>query len=117
MNVVADHLMESLSQRTEVSDAIDAWINLKETQWNYRSQRPTLARIIRVLQFIGVQCDIEEVVYDYPNRFTRNSPRRYITLEIERENIPSGLRAFPNSVLRPVAFITSCAYGMLVPIL
>ncbi len=95
MSIVAEHLKESLSQRTEVREAIDAWISLKETQWNYRGQRPTLARIIKVLQFIGLQCDIEEVVYDYPNRFTRNSPRRYITLEIERDNIPNGLRGLP----------------------
>ena len=56
---------------------------------------PALRNILRILQFLGLQCDTEEMVYDSPRRFTRNSPRRDITLQIESENIPVGLRGMP----------------------
>ena len=95
MTTLPDHLTNSRNQRDDVIEAIETWANLKAVQWNNRSQMPTLRNILRILQFVGLQCDAEEVVYDFPRRLTRNSPRRDITLQIEPENIPTGLRGMP----------------------
>ena len=95
MTALPDHLRDSQSQREEVMKAIQAWTHLKAVQWNNRGQTPTLRNILRILQFVGMQCDMEEIEYDSPRKFTRNSPRRDLTLQIEPENIPSGLRGIP----------------------
>ena len=95
MTTLPDHLKDSRNQREEVIEAIGIWTNLKAVQWNNRGQMPTLRNILRLLQFLGLPCDTEEIVFDSPRRFTRNSNRRDITLQIESENIPSGLRGVP----------------------
>ena len=95
MTILPDRLTRSPNQRADVIEAIEAWNDLKKTRWDHRGQKPTLQNILRILQFVGLQCDTEEVKYDSPRRFTRNSPRRDLTLQIEPENIPAGLRGIP----------------------
>ena len=95
MPTLPDHLKSSRIQRREVAEAIEAWADLKAAQWNRRGQMPTLSNILKILQFVGLQCDKEEVLHDSPRRFTRNTPRRDITIQIEPEYVPTGLRGIP----------------------
>ena len=89
------HLVESPTHRSDVLEAVEAWRTLRNTQWNYRAQRPALENIVRILQFLGLQCDARGVT-DVSTRSTaRNSPaRRHITVEVaQEENIT--LRGIP----------------------
>ena len=88
MASLPSHLVESSTRRNDVLGAIEAWRTLRNTQWNYRAQRPALENIVRILQFLGLQCDARGVT-DVSTRSTaRNSPaRRHITVQVAQEEI------------------------------
>ena len=86
------HLIESNTRRTEVIGAIQAWRSLKDTQWNNRGQRPALENILKILNFIGVQCDSRGVSED-STRSRRNLAREF-TVELEQEGMTQ-LRGIP----------------------
>ena len=73
---IPQHLIDSEVQRQEVADAIRSWMSLKNTQWNNRSQRPALENILKILNFIGVQCDSHGVSKD-STRGRRNLAREF----------------------------------------
>ena len=95
MATIPQHLVESRSRRAEVLEAIEAWRTLRKTQWNNRSQRPALENIVRILQFLGLQCDTQDVTDDSTRSTVGNSPaRRHITVEVPQEEIIT-LRGVP----------------------
>ena len=95
MTSLPSHLAESLSRRNDVLEAIEAWRTLRNTQWNNREHRPALENIVRILQFLGLQCDAQGVT-DVSTRSTaRNSPaRRHIIVQVAQEEIIT-LRGIP----------------------
>ena len=76
------HLIDSRERREEVDDAIKAWRALRGTQWNRREQIPALENIFKILQFIGLKCDLRDLQSDDT---TRNGSRRHISVKIEQE--------------------------------
>ncbi len=80
--------VESDAQRQEVSDAIQAWMDLKNVPWYRREQRPALENILKILRFVGLQCD-SRGVQEYPTRSTaQSSPaRRRLAVNSEQEGI------------------------------
>ena len=91
------YLIDSQSQREEVLGAIDAWRELQSVRWDHRGQRPALANIIKVLQFIGLQCDSTDVKEGRNSTHStgQNSPsRRQFDVELPLEGIVH-LRGIP----------------------
>ena len=91
------HLIDSQSQREEVLSAIEAWRELQSVRWDRRVQRPALANIIKVLQFIGLQCDGTDVKEGRNSTHStgQNSPsRRQFDVELPLEGIVH-LRGIP----------------------
>ena len=88
MASLPQHLVDSRARRIEVLETIEAWQTLRNTQWNFRAQRPALENILKIIQFLGLQCDTRAVT-DISTRSTaRNSPaRRHITVEVAQEEI------------------------------
>ena len=88
MATIPQHLVESRSRRSEVLEAIEAWRTLRKTQWNNRSQRPALENIVKILQFLGLQCDTQGVTDDSTRSSARNGPaRRHITVKVPQEEV------------------------------
>ena len=88
------HSIESEAGKAEVADAIQAWISLKNAQWNNREQRPALENILKILRFVGLQCDSRGITGD-STRSRRSGPaRRELTVELDQEGIVPQ-RGFP----------------------
>ena len=95
MATIPQHLVESRARREEVLEAIEAWRTLRKTLWQNRSQRPALENIVKILQFLGLQCDTRGVTDDSTRSTAGNSPaRRHITIEVPQEEIIT-LRGIP----------------------
>ena len=81
-------LIDSEAQREEVAAAIQAWRSLKNAQRNNRGQRPALENILKILRFVGLQCDSHGVQADSTRSTAQNSPaRRHFTVNSEQEGV------------------------------
>ena len=81
------HSIDSEARRAEVTDAIRAWMSLRNAQWNNRGQRPALENILKILRFVGLQCDSRGIKED-STRSRRSGPaRREFTVELDQEGI------------------------------
>ena len=79
-------LIASPTQREEVTTAIRAWRALRNTQWNNRGQRPALENILRILRFLGLQCDARGVNEDTTRSTAQASPaQRHLAVQLEQE--------------------------------
>ena len=68
--------LDSGDQGSGVAEAIQAWMDLKSAPWHRREQRPSLENILKILRFVGLQCDSHDV-QEYATRSTaQNSPAR-----------------------------------------
>ena len=82
------HLIDSDTQRSELRDAIEAWKTLRYAQWNNRGQRPALENVLKILRFLGLQCDSRGVQEVSTRSTAQTSPaRRHITVELEQEGM------------------------------
>ena len=91
----SQRLIESSAQRAEVTDAIQAWRALRNTQWNNRRQGPALENILKILRFAGLQCNARDVDNDTTRSTAQNSPaRRHFTVRPEQEGF-SQIKGIP----------------------
>ena len=76
------HLIDS---REEVDDAIRAWQALRDTRWDNRNSGTALENMLKILRFLGLQCDsrVQEV---FPRGRTSQSRGRR---RGERREVPS----------------------------
>ena len=82
----SQHSIDTESGRAEVADAIKAWRALRNAQWNNRGQRPVLENILKILRFMGLQCDSRSVQADSTRSTTQISPAgRHFTVNSEQE--------------------------------
>lgn len=88
------HSIDSEAARTEVNDAIEAWKSLRNTLWQNRRQRPALENILKIIRFLGLQCDSRGITED-STRSRRTGPaRREFTVELDQEGLVPQ-RGFP----------------------
>ena len=86
--------IDSEAGRAAAVDAIQAWMSLRSAQWNNRGQRPALENILKILRFVGLQCDSSSITED-STRSRRSGPaRREFTVELDQEGIVTQ-RGFP----------------------
>ena len=79
-------LLASPTQREEVVTAIEAWRALRNTQWNNRGQRPALENALKILRFLGIQCNARGVDADSFRSRAQTSPaQRHFAVQLEQE--------------------------------